>query len=311
LLSSSDTLGARQNEMAGTSALKTELNRLLAKAPWTPELVPYRGKSAAAMAAEIDRQKLDARWSRSKECTDITRSDSRTFCQTFQAMLAAKAIASDEAKDNARIAELRTQLGTASYVTEADPFAKGVSEWTNYSEDTARYARAFILAVLLEFLPSLGPALLMMFSRLRIEPKKPKGANDNLSFQAVGSIKNVEESIDNPSTQETTAREKGIAANIVPFMAQGETGDSPSENDADAVGVVRVAIAAQSDPKSFLLNELMEEIEAVCATRNRPILDRRHVGKVLNEMGYGADRERSYTLTPARADGRARLLEAA
>lgn len=117
-------------------------------------------RPAGTIDAEIAAKRLDARFSRSKGCTDVTVADSRTLCGEVAALEGEKSnsVRADVLRSKLDDAENRLrQLDVAAVFTKADPQAEQLSNLTGLSEGNVRLAIAILIAVMIE----MGSSLLL------------------------------------------------------------------------------------------------------------------------------------------------------
>lgn len=117
-------------------------------------------RPAGTIEAELASKKLDARYSRSKSCTDVTVADSRTLCAEVAALEGEKenALRAQRLRGKIEDADGRLRgIDVAAALRSADPQAEQLATLTGLSQDRVRLGMAIILSVMIE----LGSSLLL------------------------------------------------------------------------------------------------------------------------------------------------------
>jgi hypothetical protein len=137
-----------QSALAEKKALESDLAALA------------RVRTESAIEAELARLRFDARYKRSKDCTDVTVTDSRALCSDIVTLEGEKANALqiDRLKKKIEGADSRLRgLDVAAALRSADPQAEQLAALTGASPDQIRLWMAIILSVMIE----LGSSLLL------------------------------------------------------------------------------------------------------------------------------------------------------
>jgi hypothetical protein len=117
-------------------------------------------RPAGTIEAELAAKRLDARYTRSKGCKDVTVADSRSLCAEVAALEGelANAVRVDRLRSKLEDAQGRMRgLDVAAAIRSADPQAEQISALTGASPDTVRLWMAIVLSIMIE----LGSSLLL------------------------------------------------------------------------------------------------------------------------------------------------------
>lgn len=136
------------------------------------QLVEDKPKKEAALAAlaglrtaemvdgEIAARKRDRLWTRTKECTDATATDSREFCAGIDRLTADRATLRPAADIQAERERLKRELGEierklsvvdmATVMQKADPAGEALAKFLGWEVDTLKNRLAFLIALLFE-----------------------------------------------------------------------------------------------------------------------------------------------------------------
>lgn len=147
----SKTMETRGAAAESWTQTKSEIDRLSQRMSWIPQHRP-----AGAVAADIEAQKVNALYARSKSCSDATLLDSRDFCRDFHALNRELASAQESARMETDIAKARERLATLTKTEAADPWAAMAAKLYGVSTDEASLGRATFIALLLEAIASFG-----------------------------------------------------------------------------------------------------------------------------------------------------------
>jgi len=112
-------------------------------------------RPSSQVEAEIAAAKLNPLFTRSKQCTDATSTDSRTLCASIDKFNGDLAAAKEAEGLETTVADLNTKLSAvdlSKVLRAADPQAAALSRLTGLSEDRVRDSIAVFLAVLIELL---------------------------------------------------------------------------------------------------------------------------------------------------------------
>ena len=116
-----DSAGHRAATVAAYKDHRVDLARAEEQLTWIPQHRP-----AQTVQAEIDALKSDRAWVWTKECTEVTGSKGRTYCQNYHALAAELASAEQSIALEARIADIHGKIdgqNGATVMSEADPQA--------------------------------------------------------------------------------------------------------------------------------------------------------------------------------------------
>ena len=126
------------------------------------------------MQAEIDSLKSDRAWVWTKECTEVTGSKGRTYCQNYHALAAELASAEQSIALEARVADIQAKIGEqngATVMSEADPQAAVLAKLAaliapNVKVEDVQTALTVFIALLLEVGSAFG--MYIAFSQWRL-----------------------------------------------------------------------------------------------------------------------------------------------
>jgi hypothetical protein len=153
-LNRADTAGSRVLQAQTHQDLRAELDRSRSTLKSLPEHRP-----AGTVAGEIEAVKQNPRWTTTKGCTDATIPESRVYCEGYFKLQAEHAAAAQAAKLDARIIEIRQQLGrlgSGAAAKAADPQSQVLSRLSGRSQDEVDTALTVLIALLVELGSSLG-----------------------------------------------------------------------------------------------------------------------------------------------------------
>ncbi len=141
-------------------------------------------RPAGTIEGEMSAKRLDARYKRSRDCSDATVADSRALCAEVAALEGEKANAlqSEKLKGKLEDADKRIRgLDVASALRSADPQAEQLASLTGLSQDKVRLWMAIILSLMIE----LGSSLLLDVAAVgkREHPEKAHGGDREASGQ--------------------------------------------------------------------------------------------------------------------------------
>lgn len=186
LLNRMDSTGNRTGVIEKRKGLDAERVRILGKNPWSAQIEKWKALPSAAIAAEMAGYKTSWMWEASNHCEKAEGSKTRGYCQIFHTMDAARQVALEAEADNIRLTVIERELAKTPVLVESDPVSKAVSDLTKIDPKWVVYAWASLLAFLLEFVPNIGPAILMLAyklskagdrpSKVRLPPDGPNGA---------------------------------------------------------------------------------------------------------------------------------------
>lgn len=134
----------------------------------TDDQIRKRGELAALIQArsievidgEIAAARRDRLWARTRECTNVTATESITFCKSIDRLVAEKAtvrpaedIKSDKARLQHELREIETKIAgvdLASVMQKADPATEALAKILAWEPDTVKTRLALMIAVLFE-----------------------------------------------------------------------------------------------------------------------------------------------------------------
>jgi hypothetical protein len=167
-----DTTGHRMVEAQTYKDLRGDLKRAQDQLSWIPQHRP-----AATVQGEIEALKSQRLWTTTNGCTDATRPQSRTFCQSFHGLTAEMASGQQAEVLEARIAEIQAKLGKTDATTvmgEADPQATVLANLSGLSVEQVQMAMTIFIALLLEVGSGFG--MYIAFSQWRLYDREAPAA---------------------------------------------------------------------------------------------------------------------------------------
>ncbi len=164
-----DTAGHRAETVAAYKDHRADLARAEEQLTWIPQHRP-----AQTVQAEIDSLKSDRAWVWTKECTEVTGSKGRTYCQNYHALAAELASAEQSIALEARVADIQAKIGEqngATVMSEADPQAAVLAKLAaliapNVKVEDVQTALTVFIALLLEVGSAFG--MYIAFSQWRL-----------------------------------------------------------------------------------------------------------------------------------------------
>jgi hypothetical protein len=175
-----DTTGHRMVEAQAYKDLRGDLKRAQDQLSWIPQHRP-----AATVQGEIEALKSQRLWTTTNGCTDATRPQSRTFCQSFHGLTAEMASGQQAEVLEARIAEIQGKLGKTDAMTvmgEADPQATVLANLSGLSVDQVQMAMTIFIALLLEVGSGFG--MYIAFSQWRLYDRDAPAAPQMATVQS-------------------------------------------------------------------------------------------------------------------------------
>jgi hypothetical protein len=176
----SDLTGSRRADNARLSLLTSQLSQAEAS---RKALAAAAGEKTAAMAdAELTALRQDARWGRSKECSDATLTDSRAFCAEYAQKQGARDAAVKVAELDTSITTLRARIASAQTATAGeseDPQAEAVAMalgalWGHLDLHTVGVGASVQKAMAAEILPAIAAtAIAILFSSSKPAQQAP------------------------------------------------------------------------------------------------------------------------------------------
>jgi len=164
-----DSAGHRAATVAAYKDHRVDLARAEEQLTWIPQHRP-----AQTVQAEIDALKSDRAWVWTKECTEVTGSKGRTYCQNYHALAAELASAEQSIALEARIADIHGKIdgqNGATVMSEADPQAAVLAKLAaliapNVKVEDVQTALTVFIALLLEVGSAFG--MYIAFSQWRL-----------------------------------------------------------------------------------------------------------------------------------------------
>jgi hypothetical protein len=164
-----DSAGKRAATVETYKDHRADLARAKEQLSWIPQHRP-----AQAVQADIDGLTTERPWSWTKECTDVTGSKGRTFCQKYHGLAAELASAEQSITLEARIADLENKIADtkgATVMSEADPQAAVLAKLAgilapSIKIEDVQTALTVFLALLLEVGSAFG--MYIAFSQWRL-----------------------------------------------------------------------------------------------------------------------------------------------
>ena len=326
LLNRADSTGSRTGVIETRKSLDAERGRILGKNPWSAQIEKWKALPSAAIAAEIAGYKISWMWEASNHCDKAESFKARAYCQIFHTMEAARQVALEVEADKNRLTAIEGELGKTPVLVESDPLSKAVGDLVKIDPKWVVYAWAALLAFLLEFVPNIGPALLMLAYKLsEAEAHHPvaEQAKPSLACSAKRSA-TASASLTAPLELAPDAREKSITepidSKVVNFgqyrsasLAKGRT---PMAKPLPDFGHKLVLAAARElGPGEHPLSKIMKAVEGAAAKEGVPPPRYTRVGAILAEQGHencgrrriGNIRTTVYNLTAQGLSGAATL----
>ncbi|MGB9106483.1 MAG: hypothetical protein WCC59_17145 [Terriglobales bacterium] len=174
LLGRADSTGNRTGLIEKRSSLDAERGRILGKNPWSAQIEKWKALPSAAITAEMAGYKTSWMWGASDHCEKVEGAKIRTYCQIFHTMEAARQVALEVEADKVRLTAIEQELAKTPVLIESDPLSKALGDLAKTDPKWVVYGWAFLLAFLLEIVPNIGPALLMLAYKLsQTAPAQP------------------------------------------------------------------------------------------------------------------------------------------
>jgi len=228
--------------------LAAQKERLQAKAPWTPEIVKWKDKPSAALAIQAEAYKANWAWKASAGCEQPSTDPERKYCQIYALMLEAKETAKQAEADADRLAQVESELASTPRIIQADPFAKAAGDLFHVDPQTVVSVWAAVLALLLEFAPNLGPAILML-AFLLLEAKEAKEPAKLHATEAV------------PCHEPSLAPEPVLPPKIEPSLPEIPAG-LPAPNVIVLDDYRKIVQPSEPDPGTKLVLAAVQELGA-------------------------------------------------
>ena len=164
-----DTAGQRTATADSYKDHRADLARAQEQLSWIPQHRP-----AQAVQADIDALKDERTWAYTEQCSKVTGSKGRSFCQKYHALSAELASAQQSIALEARIADIQgkmTNVTGAAVMTEADPQAAVLAKLAaiiapNIKVEDVQTALTVFVALLLEVGSGFG--MYIAFSQWRL-----------------------------------------------------------------------------------------------------------------------------------------------
>lgn len=276
-----DTAGQRTASADSYKDHRADLARAQEQLSWIPQHRP-----AQAVQADIDAVKDERAWANTEQCSNVTGSKSRGFCQKYHALSAELASAQQSIALEARIADIQgkmTNVNGHAVMTEADPQAAVLAKLAALIAPTVKVedvqtALTVFIALLLEVGSGFG--MYIAFSQWRLydshSPAAPRIAPVSTAAAAVAAPKAVaiekprSGANDNRSTTETKVASPAPQRLIAP------------ENDVERFYKERIET---QDGSSLTATSLYEDYCAWCEEQQKEPLALPTFGREFGELG--------------------------
>jgi hypothetical protein len=299
LLRRMDGNGSRTALMEQRQRLSAERQRLAARNPWTPQIEQYRAQPSAAINAQIAAFKNAWQWEASRHCEHARGRSTRRYCQLFRTMEAAAEVAAGREQDARRLDEIDKKLASLPVIAEADPLSKAVADSVNIDQKWVLYTWAGLLALLLEIVPNIGPALLILAFRLaKDEAKEPVATQVATEKPAgqdrAGQARTVAATLAAGGQDDEMDKQKAPASQpdsrVVDFgrYAASLASRRPSLATSSALPGRDIILAATKKlgPGQYTLDEIMAAVQEVAAASGASPPRKNGLGKVLTGLGH-------------------------
>jgi hypothetical protein len=276
-----DTAGQRTASADSYKDHRADLARAQEQLSWIPQHRP-----AQAVQADIDAVKDERAWANTEQCSKVTGSKSRGFCQKYHALSAELASAQQSIALEARIADIQgkmTNVNGHAVLTEADPQAAVLAKLAaliapSVKVEDVQTALTVFIALLLEVGSGFG--MYIAFSQWRLydshSPAAPRIAPVSTAAAAVAAPKAVaiekprSGANDNRSTIETKVASPAPQRLIAP------------ENDVERFYKERIET---QDGSSLTATSLYEDYCAWCEEQQKEPLALPTFGREFGELG--------------------------
>ena len=277
-----DTAGQRTASADSYKDHRADLARAQEQLSWIPQHRP-----AQAVQADIDAVKDERAWANTEQCSKVTGSKSRGFCQKYHALSAELASAQQSIALEARIADIQGKMTTNTtghaVMTEADPQAAVLAKLAaliapSVKVEDVQTALTVFIALLLEVGSGFG--MYIAFSQWRLydshSPAAPRIAPVSTAAAAVAAPKAVaiekprSGANDNRSTIETKVASPAPQRLIAP------------ENDVERFYKERIET---QDGSSLTATSLYEDYCAWCEEQQKEPLALPTFGREFGELG--------------------------
>ena len=181
LLSRLNTSAERTGTIEKRRELAAEHDRLSNKNPWTPRIEQWRTQPAASIAAQLEAYKDGWLWEATQHCGKPSGTKQLGYCQNYHIMESALAVASTQEADGRRLSEIEKELVLTPAHDSADPAAEMIAEATGTNPKLVVYTWSGLAAMLVELVPSILPALLILAARLSGQPGSMAPAKPSLA----------------------------------------------------------------------------------------------------------------------------------
>lgn len=276
----------RKHGAGGYGALEDDIARLKRERSWVPQARP-----ADVVLAMIAEKELDGLYSRSKQCSDITKPDSREFCSALQGLKTEAANAGTYARLTKRIDEAQSRLNGTPPVVSTDFLAVSANTMFGVTEATVGtwqpFAKASVLCLLAVFCFAIADGV------LACGPVQP--ASSNQSVITVASPPQVQATplspaVPCPENKEDDAPYLEVEKPL--RTAVGQALDGPGHNVTAFLpkpvsaeeGVARWA--RQMEAGSYSFDELKPLYEAYQKRWQFPKIRVHQLGTYLKRLGY-------------------------
>ncbi len=278
----------RNHDADNYAALEADVARIRQEMGWIPEARP-----PAVVAADIaEKEASDAFGpTRTKGCTDITRDDSRKFCDDYRRLQTELARAGERVRASEKLRTAESRLAEARPVVAGNPLYGRLTGTIGSTEaDTSFYISAF-LALAGLFVATVFPVLAEASSPVQDAPRKPVAAEEPRPAIVLPPIPS-------PALTEALEAEERLQITAQPETPKAipEAPKTPSEPKQTATGQgsdtldpfeKAVAHWAWTLPVGdYEVADLKARFKPVAADKGLPTARMNQIGTILEGMGY-------------------------
>jgi hypothetical protein len=267
-----DNKGSRAKTISTEDRLKAERAKLLSRNPWTAQTVQYKELPSTAIEQQIAGMKANPIWQASDECKEPQGKTSLSFCQLYFTAAAAQQIALGQERTEVRIAEIDTALSHSSGATLADPNAAALAGFTGYSEDKVLTGWALLLALLLEVVPNVGPALFWLALKLL---DKPVPKEEALRLTAIEVKPDPVPAI----AAKSAKLDKPAKNNVVELHPRAAPATAPE-------AVMDEAIESMLPTEEIKFQDVFTRAQEIAARRGHVAIDHKYLSGRLRNWGF-------------------------
>ncbi|MEO8419676.1 MAG: hypothetical protein ABI457_00655 [Hyphomicrobium sp.] len=184
-----DTAGQRTATADSYKDHRADLSRAQEQLSWIPQHRP-----AQAVQSDIDALKDERTWANTEQCSKVTGSKGRGFCQKYHALSAELASAQQSIALEARVADIQGKMSNvtgAAVMTEADPQAAVLAKLAalvapNIKVEDVQTALTVFIALLLEVGSGFG--MYIAFSQWRLYESHAPAAPRMVSVSTAAAV---------------------------------------------------------------------------------------------------------------------------